>query len=326
MRRFGALAPIVPLLLWTACGEKTEFSERSRDPAANVPVRAQAVMLANFTETVQCPGKTSALAQQKLRTPFAGTLSELRVTDGDEVKRGEVLGAVVARDSEAALAGAREMEREASTPRERSDAARAVALAEKNLVRAPLRATADGVVVSHTAAAGDRLSEDAEIVTIAESGSMVFMADVPQSRLSRIRTGEPAAIVLAGRPGPLAGVVHNVLSAGNASDLTIPVRIDLHPTPTRLPIGVFGEATITIGQRRGVPAVPDASILRDDVTGVSRIALATTAGKARWIAVVPGLSEEGRTEIVSPPLAPGLKVVVSGQVGLPEGATLSVQP
>jgi RND family efflux transporter MFP subunit len=326
VRRLRRLASIVSLLGLAACPGKRESPEKSPEAAAAVPVRVQAVTLATFTETVASPGKTSTLAQQKLRTPFAGTLSELRVTDGDEVKRGQVLGTVVARDSEAALAGAREMQREASTPGEKADAARAVALAERNLVRAPLRATADGIVVSHAATAGDRVSEDGEIVTIAGSGSMVFVAEVPQPQLTRLRPGESAVVVLAGRPEPLAGSVHDVLSAGNAADLTIPVRIDFHPIPARLPLGVFGEATITVGERRGAAAVPDASILRDDVTGVSRVALVTAQGKAHWIAVAPGLSEGGRTQIVSPPLAAGQRVVVSGQIGLPEGSLVVIQP
>jgi multidrug efflux pump subunit AcrA (membrane-fusion protein) len=326
MRRGLGFLALFPFLLAAACGGKPDTAQEKPQAEAAVPVRAGAVAPADFTETIVCPGKTAAMSQQKVRTPFAGTLAELRVTDGDSVRRGEILGSVVARDSEAALAGAREMERGAATPGEKNDAARAVALAQKNLVRSPLRAAADGAVVSHTAAAGDRLAEDAEILTIAESGSIVFSADVPQPKLARVHASEAAAVALEGRTAPLTGVVHDILPAGSATDMTIPVRIDFRPPPPALPLGVFGQATITIGQRRGVAAVPSGAILRDDVTGVSRIALVTAQGKAHWIAIVPGLSDPARTEIVSPPLSAGQRVVVSGQVGLPEGAALSLQP
>jgi multidrug efflux pump subunit AcrA (membrane-fusion protein) len=60
-----------------------------------------------LSEVVTGPGHTAALSQQKVRAPFAGTLVELRVTDGDTVRRGQVLGTIVSRESEAALAGAR---------------------------------------------------------------------------------------------------------------------------------------------------------------------------------------------------------------------------
>jgi multidrug efflux pump subunit AcrA (membrane-fusion protein) len=71
---------------------------------------------------VSAPGHTAALMQQKLRAPFAGTLTELRVVDGDPVSRGQSLGTIVARESEAALSGAREMLRQAATPGEKSNA------------------------------------------------------------------------------------------------------------------------------------------------------------------------------------------------------------
>jgi hypothetical protein len=36
------------------------------------------------------------------------------------------------------------------------------------------------------------------------------------------------------------------------------------------------------------------------------------------------VSQEGKTEIVSPPIEPGQAVIVSGVVGLPEGKPVSV--
>jgi multidrug efflux pump subunit AcrA (membrane-fusion protein) len=247
---------------------------------------------------VSGPGKTSALAQQKVRAPFAGTLVALTVSEGDSVRRGQSVGAVVAKESEAAL----EMLRHASTDAERRDAERAVALAEQNLVRRPLLATADGSVLSHAASAGDRVSEDQEILMISETGSVVFLADIPQSDLSRIRGGQEASVELAGRAKPVSGAVHSVLAGANPA----------------------GTARIRVGERKDAVVVPDAAVFRDDVSGVSRVCVAS-GGKAHWIDVVPGVKEGGRTEIVSPSLSPGQPVVVSGLVGLPEGKPVSIE-
>jgi multidrug efflux pump subunit AcrA (membrane-fusion protein) len=123
-----------------------------------VPVRVAPVTRAALSRVVSAPGQTNALSQQKVRAPFAGTLLELTVTDGDEVRKGQTVGAIVSRDSAAALEGAREMERTARTPEEKADAQRAVELAQRNLIRTAVHAEADGVVLSHAAAAGDRVS------------------------------------------------------------------------------------------------------------------------------------------------------------------------
>jgi multidrug efflux pump subunit AcrA (membrane-fusion protein) len=260
-----------------------------------------------------------------VRAPFAGTLEDLRVGDGDLVVRGQALATMVSRDSEAALAGAREMIREAKTDGERQDGERALALAQRALVRAQITASSGGVVLAHAAAKGDRVSEDQELLTIAETSSIVFLADVAQSELGRIRPGQHVEVELAGRAGSIAGVVHGVLPGANSADFTVPVRVDLSGMKGVPPLGLYGTARITVRERRDALVVPDAALIRDDVSGTTRIALIEN-DRARWIDVVPGLHGPQGTEVKNPPLSVGQAVVVSGQVGLPQGAAVTVRP
>ena len=329
LRKSGAAA-LLGAALAAGCrkGADAEIqTEGEKAPAARavaVPVRVAPVTRDTLSRVVSAPGQTNALAQQKVRAPFAGALLELTATDGDEVRKGQTVGAIVSRDSAAALEGAREMERSARTPEEKADAARAVELAQRNLIRTAIHAEANGVVLSHAAAAGDRVSEDQELLTIAERDSLVFVAGVAQSDLASVRAGQPVSVELAGRSRPIGGVVHDVLPSANAGDFTAPVRVDLREVPPRMATGLFGTARITVESRTGV-TVPDAAILRDDVSGVSRVAVVKD-GSAHWIDVVTGLRGPAGTEIVKPALSPADQVVVSGQVGLPEGAHLTTRP
>jgi multidrug efflux pump subunit AcrA (membrane-fusion protein) len=252
-------------------------------------------------------------------------LRELSVTDGDVVQRGQRVGALISRDSAAAVAGAREMLRDAHTPQEKRDAERAVALAEANSVRAQLTAPTAGMVLSHAASAGDRVSEDQELLAVAAADSLIFQADVAQNDLSAITPGEKVSIDTAGRAAQLAGLVHGLLGAINAADLTLPVRIDLTSRPSGLPVGLFGTAHITVSERRDAAVLPRSAILRDDVTGVSRVASVTAEGHAHWVEVKTGLVDGDRVEILSPDLG-AARVIVTGLVGLPEDAPVVVQP
>jgi RND family efflux transporter MFP subunit len=320
--------------LLLACGLAVAACRKGEDPAERadkrpapesvaVPVRVAPITRAALSRVVSAPGQTNALTQQKVRAPFAGTLLELRVVDGDTVRRGQDVGVIVSRDSEAALSGARQMVRGASTPEEKADADRALALAERNLIRTTIHAEADGAVISHAAAAGDRVSEDQELLTIAERSSLVFVANAAQSDLPAVRPGQSVSVELAGRPRPIAGVVHDVLPAANPGDFTAPIRVDLRESAPGMAIGLFGTARITVESREAA-TVPDAAIVRDDVSGVARVALVRD-GKAHWVDVVTGLRGAAGTEIVSPPLSPSDSVVVSGQVGLPEGARVTTR-
>jgi len=310
-----------------ACGGKPESASPAGAPPApaGTPVAVAPVVSRDMVRTISAPGQTAALSQQKVRAPFTGTLAELSVTDGDRVRRGQNLGALVSRDSEAALAGAREMVREARTAAETRDAGRALELARKALVRAALVSPVAGTVLSHSASAGDRVSEDQEILTISDAGSIVFEAQMPQTELPEIRPGESAEVKLAGRRDPIAGAVHDVLPAANAADLTAPVRIDLGRAGSGLGVGLFGTAAVTVGVHRKAIAVPAPALIENDITGSSRLALVTADGKAHWIGVTTGWRDGGLVEIVSPDLAQGQRVIASGQVGLPEGAPVAVE-
>ena len=321
---------LLALVAAVACGSPQEKKKDADQPgpppaaAAAVAVRTASVAQANLVETVAAPGKTVALVQQKVRAPFAGTLVELSVVDGDIVHRGQAVGTIVSRESEAALSGAREMAREAHSAVEKEDADRALKLAEKNLVRASVSASATGRVLSHSASQGDRVSEDQEILSVEDSSSIVFVADVPQASVSRIRPGQPVEIEIGGRPQPLPGVVHVLLPSANPADFTASVRIDIGGGKEPLALGMFGTAKIHVGRHERVLVVPDSAPIRDDVSGVTRVAT-EQGGHAHWLTVKTGIQSGGQTEIASGDLKEGDRVIVSGQVGLPEGAPVSSQ-
>ena len=323
MRRrflFAALAIVV------ACRQR---EAPAPPPAAEatplaVPVAVARVSRATFEDVVSGPGKTAALSQEKVRAPFAGSLMELTVADGDRVRRGDTLATIISRDSESALTGARAMSREARTDSEKRDADRALALAEQGLVRARVEAPSDGVVLAHAATTGDRVSEDQEILTIADASSVVFLVDVSQSQLGRVRPGQRVDVEVAGRKDRWAGVVHDTLPAANAADFTAPVRVDLRLSGVP-PIGLFGTARIVVAEHRDAATVPEAAVVRDDLTGKARVVLVEN-GRARWLEVTTGLHGPSGTEILAPALQAGQTVVVSGQVGLPDGAPVAPRP
>ena len=318
------------LLSLTGCKEGKTAADAGAPSATGAdggtPVKAARVARATLTLTVTGPGHTDALEQQKVRAPFKGILRKLRVADGDKVRDQQVIALLASQESEAALIGAREMLRSAHTRAERADAARALKLAERGVVLTELRAPEAGVVVSHGADEGALVGEAQDIVSLAATDSFVFLASVVQTELPRIRPGEPTEVRLASQPTPLHGTVHGVLAAASTADLAAPVRIDLPAGSLPKALGLFGTAVIDVGERRDVLVVPQAAILRDDINGQQRIALVSGNGKAHWVQVTIGAAQGGRVEITAPALLAGTQVVVEGQVGLPEGAPVQVQP
>ncbi|HEY7876734.1 MAG TPA: efflux RND transporter periplasmic adaptor subunit [Gemmatimonadaceae bacterium] len=282
------------------------------------PVTMMTVTRGNLALMVSGPGRTDALDVQKVRAPFIGILDSLDVVVGDRVQGGQIIGAVVGQASQAALAGAEVMLRSATTPTQRLDAERALELARRNLIQAPLHAPRAGVVISRGASQGDLVSQADSIVSIASANSIVFIARIAQSELARVHAGQRATIDAPGLAVQPEGTVHGLLPA-DTSAMSVPVRIDLRSSGV-VPIGIFGTAHITVGERRDVSIVPVTALLRDDINGTSRVAIVTAGNRTHWIDVSVGIQQGRNVEITSPPLAPGTRVIVSGQVGLPEGS------
>ena len=287
--------------------------------ASATPVHMAAVTRGSLATVVSGPGRTDALDVQKVRAPFAGNIESLRVVIGDRVQGGEEIATLVSQTSQAALNGAEVMLREAKTAAQRSDAERALQLAKQALVHTVLVAPRAGVVVSRGASEGDLLSPGDSIISIASASSIVFIAHVTQADLSRIRPGQRATIDAPGRPVAAEGVVHGLLPA-DTSTLSVPVRIDLQMTNAAVPIGLFGTAHITVGETSASSIVPVAAVIRDDVNGTSRVAVVDSLGRMHWTLVSPGIQQGSSVQITSPRLAPGTRVIVSGQVGLPDGS------
>lgn len=289
------------------------------------PVRVEEVLRTTVSLTVSGPGRTEALREVRIRATFAGRLVEFSVADGDGVRSGESIGALVSQASDAALEGARSMLASARTEQQRADAQRALELAKSGLVRQPLRAPASGVVLSHAANAGDFVSEGDVIATIADASSVAFVAQVSQSELRSIRRGQDVVIELAAEGQAAAGIVHGVLPTASAENLNAPVRIDFVPARRDLRVGLFGTARITVAEHRDVLVVPISALLRDDVTGVTRAALITDELEVRWVEVTTAARQGDAVEVSAPTLYPGARVIVSGHVGLPEGARIRVE-
>ncbi len=299
----------------------SQESAPTATPVTVAPVRRQTLSV-----RVSGPGMTAALQVQAIRAPFAGTLTDLLVQDGDRVAAGQVVARLGSRDRIAALEGARSMLRSARTPQERGDAERALAIAERSRVATALRSPEGGVVVSHQAGPGALVTQDQEVLTVAATGAIVFVARMDQSALSRVRPGEAASVDVPALRASVPGRVHSILPLANATEYSAPIRIDFTSAARPTAPGLFGTASIVVAEVPDAQVVPAAAALRDDVSGVTRVAVVGPGGVAHWIEVKTGVEEGGAVQIVSPALPPRERVITSGLVGLPEGAHVEVQP
>lgn len=180
-----------------------------------------------------------------------------------------------------------------------------------------------GVIQTLDARRGVTLAQGQTLAEINGIGTVWLNAAVPEVQAGQVRVGQRATATLTGFPGEtFGGRVLAILPAAEADSRTLTVRIELASRGGRLRPGMFASVALGGGGSAAL-LVPSEAVIR---TGSRTIVmLAKKDGRYQPAEVRTGREGGGRTEIVAG-LAPGEKVVASGQFLLDSEASLTGVP
>jgi RND family efflux transporter MFP subunit len=326
-----------------------------------VPVMTQAAALGSIRAVIHATGLVTPApgADLVVIAPEAGRIVEMPKAEGDRVRQGDLLvrfeipsmgaeaarqGAEVTRaqanleNARAAQARAHELfDRGVAARKDMEDADRAVTDAEAALsqaeasrtaantlaARAVVRATFDGIVAKRFHNPGDLVEAAAAdpVMRIIDPRRLEVTASVPIADVSRVAVGASARI--AGTPNvpEVPMKVSSLPSAVDPGTAAVPVRLAL-PATAMLPVGTPLQIDIDAEEHANVVLVPAVAIVRE---GEETAVFVAEGDKATRRPVVIGLENEEQAELRSG-VKPGEQVIVEGQAGLPDGATISVEP
>ncbi len=191
--------------------------------------------------------------------------------------------------------------------------------------RASLRliAPVDGLVVLRGADPGTTVVAGQSVVDIIDPASLWINVRFNQLRLSGLRAGLPARIVLRSQAGhTLAGHVLRVEPLADAVTEETLAKVVFDDLPEYLPpVGEIAEITVALPAMAAATVVPDASVQRvDGHLGVWAI----RNGALRFVPVKRGASDlDGRVQIVDG-LRAGERVVVYSSAGLSAHSRIKV--
>ena len=307
-------------------GDEDENSASSAN--AVVAVKTAPVVRGVMETVVRATGSTDALRKEKIIAPIAGTLISVKALEGTPVRRGDLLAVIQPKETRAAITGAETLLRSAGTDAERREARRAMDLALAAQNNLEVRATAPGVVASRSATEGELVAENAELMSIVDLRTLVFVADVPLEEIARVRAGEPAVVTFQALPGEtFGGRVEAVNPRSDAGSQSVRVRIGFTGDDARrmkyLRSDMGGLARIVTGKHAGVLIVPKPALLRNDETDTYTIVVATPDSLARVVPVEVGALTDSTAEVAAPGLLPGTRVVVEGNYALADSTRIA---
>ena len=311
------LVSVLLLLLVAGVGAFLWLSPASRSavqsaaPAFTAPTvgrtTASLVTDGQRLTVLSASGYVDAETRADVSPKITSRITELNVTEGSRVKKGEVIARLDHTDLDAQLAdtmadweNARiDLERQrrlvgqgiaARSALDSAVAAEATRHAKANYVRAlldytVLRAPFDGVVVAKRAHVGEAVSpygapgqgssQAAAIVTLVDFSSLYVGADVNEANLSRLSKEQPAEIVLDAYPKKVYhGVLRQIIPAADRQKGTVKVKVTfLDPDEKILPdlsakVSFTSESTRGREARASVEVTRNALVTRDGQIGV----------------------------------------------------------
>lgn len=317
-------------------------------------VTVETVALGPVTRVLAVNGRIAGVRSVEVRPLVSGTLVDVPVAEGDTVTRGQMLmrldtaaqqaivrqavagldAALVAQEDAVATltrtrtlgANAARVVLEAAVRAEQTagqEVARMTALlqqAQIQLEKFTIRAPIAGSVLVLNADPGQSADPATVLLSIADLEKLVVETDVDESYATQIRTGQPAALQLAGEAVVHAGHV-SFVSQRVDSD-TGGLAIKLTPDgPLSAPIGLTVTANITVDERASAITVPRAAIV-SDAAGDGVLVLVDGKAQRRAVQVIDWPAAR---LIVTEGLAPG-DVVIADATGLADGQAVAVAP
>jgi membrane fusion protein, multidrug efflux system len=231
VRRLAWACAFAGLVALTAC-QKKETTAPTPRPVVALAIHADAQTLA-----ATLPGEVQARYSTPLSFRIAGKLVERRVRLGDAVQKGQIVAQLDPADAQKNAASAaaqldaaqhrliyakQQLERDraqahenliapaqleqtedayASAAAQREQAAQQAALARDQLQYATLAADHAGVITAEQADTGQNVTAGQAVYSLAWSGDIDVVCDVPESALAALRVGQSARITLAALPG-----------------------------------------------------------------------------------------------------------------------------
>jgi HlyD family secretion protein len=197
----------------------------------------------------------------------------------------------------------------------------AVELAQVQLGETVIRAPFDGVVAEVNINEGNIVGPQTQVALFV-SKETEALVNVEESRISQVSAGQNAAVRVTAYPNQdFPAVVTDVAPIADANTHTFAVRVTAVDPQFQLRAGMYADLSLLAQDRQGALLVPRTAIAMADGKGTVYVVQGDQTAKRQQ--VTTGLIDGDNVEVISG-LKVGDKVVVAGQTGLADGATVEV--
>lgn len=290
---FAALAAALVLLVLLRAGQKIISNRNAlkngQTPA--IPVAVARVEKKTVLDTLELTGDIRGLNEARVFPKVPGRLLRKVKTEGEIVKKGEVL-ALVDRDEPALKFAAAE-------------------------VTSPL----GGVLTRYFLDLGQNVTPATPVCEVADVSPVKVVVKVTEKEFPHVRLGLEASFSCDAYPREtFRGRVTKMSDALDPATRSAEVEIEAQNPGQRLKPGMFARVELVLGSREGALVIPRGALIE---MGESRYVFAVVDGKAERRDVQPGLKDETEAEIIRG-VSEGERVITVGWQNVTGGTPVEV--
>ncbi|MGA2785911.1 MAG: efflux RND transporter periplasmic adaptor subunit [Verrucomicrobiota bacterium] len=333
LKRGASLVVLMAAALFAGCRGKVAPPVSENLPPATV--RVQTVENKSRVATEDVVGTVRAKLRSVIEAKISGRIEKMLVVPGQNVKAGELLVQLDAREVQAQLDQALALRQQAESDLKRATdlyqqkilaqseydnaqskfrVADAAAMeAETLLGYTKVIAPFDGVITRKYTDVGDLASPGKPLLEMEDARDLRLEADVPEAVIGHLTLGDKLGVRVSGVTNELDGVISEIAPSADPNSRTFLVKLDL-PSASGLRAGQFGRAAMPVGETSALRVQASAVVQR----GQMELVFVVVNGHAQLRIVKTGKRIGDEVELVSGVDA-GEKVVVDGAANLVDG-------
>lgn len=308
------------------------------------PVEIELVKRGSVSRTSVIAGMLEPIRTVGVNAQLSGILLSLKAEEGHRVRQGEVLAEIDAQELEAQARSAEAALRFAQSTLERSEQLfkqQIITIAELERDRASheaAKATSEqlktrlgyahvvapisGIITEKRIEAGDIVSSQTRLFTVADMGTLVTRIQVSELEVSTLRAGDVVPLTVDALGGQrVEGRIRRIFPSADSATRLVPVEVALSGNQLAgLRPGYTVRATLALDKRDDALLVPSRAV---SGPAGARAVYVVKGGQIERRAVRVGSDMSGQSEIFEG-VAEGDSVIVSGTSMLREGAKAKV--
>ena len=339
--------PADPAAVGTAASAPAQGTVSPGTNAKPPSVEAARVELARLLDDTRTVGSLRSSRSVVLRPEVSGRITQLNFTDGQRVRKGQVLvqfddqlpqAQVQQSQAELSIAQANQKRNEELVAQnfisQRSvdesaanlQVAQAkLALTKATAARLKIVAPFDGIAGIRQVNVGDYLKDGADIVNIEDIDALYVDFRLPERYQSKVRRGQTALLDIDALPGQsYSAQIQAIDPLIDANGRSVGIRVCIDNRALRLRPGMFARVNTVFGVRDNASVIPEEAIVPQSgkqfviklLEGPSE-----ATRKTQRVEVKVGLRSPGKVEILEG-LAPGDTVVRTGQQRIQKDGTV----